>query len=75
MAEAVREKCIYSTLKESDLPNFTKWFKYMLAFKDTCSQDVSEKCSREVQKTLGIKHDKVRSCYKKVTQGKSDLLE
>ena len=75
MSEAVREKCIYDNMKNSGKPNFTKWFKYMLAFKDNCANDVAEKCSREVQKTLGIDHAKVKDCYKKVVKGKSDLLE
>lgn len=75
MAESVREKCIYDVIKGADQPNFTKWFKYMLAFKDSCASDVSEKCSRAVQMSLNIKHEKVKDCYKKVITGKSDLLE
>lgn len=47
----------------------------MLAFKDSCANDVTEKCSREVQKMLNIDHSKVRTCYKNVVKGKSDLLE
>lgn len=75
MAEAIREKCIYEVVSKSNGPNFPKWFKYMLAFKDTCAEDISKKCSEKVMDMLGISTHKVGQCYSKVTKGSSDLLD
>lgn len=75
MAETIREKCIYEVVSKEDDPNFRKWFKYMLQFKDLCIMSVNRQCSETVMKQLNIPIVKVNSCYKRVIKGSHDLLE
>jgi len=74
IAESIRERCIYDVLEKKDKPDYKLWFKYMMAFKDACEQNVNLTCSQNVMDGLGISSSAVAKCYKKVTSGDSDLL-
>jgi hypothetical protein len=70
MMESLREKCIYEMTRQTDKPNYNKWFKYMQEFISSCAMDVSQKCSEKVMEAVGIKKKMVNVCVDHVLKNK-----
>lgn len=74
MMEDLRLMCLFNLTAKH---NYSKYFKYLVRYSDKCIGDLlfSEKCSKEVVESLGVKFKAVEKCVKETFDGEKFELD